>query len=102
MGPEAKHTPPAGAPSRRSFLWWLTAGMSAVAAVVAGIPLIGYFLGARKREEKWVPLGKVSKYPVGETRLETFDNPLKTPWDGMTANTSVYVRNRGKDPQETD
>src|SRR5947209_1971844 len=102
MGPETTQTPATDAPSRRSFFWWLTAGMSAVAAVAAGIPLIGFFLGARKREVKWVKLGKVSDFPVDETRLATFVNPLRTPWDGMTANTGVYVRNLGKDAQQTD
>jgi Rieske Fe-S protein len=113
MEPETMQHPPADAPSRRGFLWWLTAGFSAVAAVVAGIPLIGYFLGARKPEKPWVPLGKVSldpkemdpnkqTFPVGETRLAKFVNPLATSWDGMTANTSVYVRNLGPDPKEKD
>src|SRR5262245_51093810 len=102
MDTETSQNSPAGAPSRRNFLWWLTAGLSGVAAVVAGIPLLGYFLGARKREVEWVPLGKVSEFPVEETRLKTFVNPLRTPWDGMTANTGVYVRNLGKDPKETD
>jgi len=97
MEPEATQNPPAGAPSRRSFFWWLTAGASAVAAVAAGIPFVGYFLAARKREAKWANLGPVSAFPVDETRLKTFDNPLKESWDGMTANPGVYVRNLGKD-----
>src|SRR3954454_22875811 len=97
MGTEATQNPAAGAPSRRSFFWWLTAGMSTVAAVAAGIPFLGYFLSARKRGEKWIPLGPVSAFPVDETRLKTFENPLKESWDGMTANTGVYVRNLGKD-----
>src|SRR5205823_2301411 len=100
MGPEATQNPPAGAPSRRGFFWWLTAGVSTVAGVAAGIPLIGYFLGARKREIKWVKLGKVSDFPVDQTRLKTFVNPLQTSWDGMTANTSVYVRKLDPRPPE--
>ncbi|MCE9531949.1 MAG: Rieske 2Fe-2S domain-containing protein [Planctomycetes bacterium] len=50
----------------------------------------------RKRNTLWVNLGPIDKFPVGETRLETFANPLGQPWDGMTANTGVYVRNLGK------
>jgi len=97
MGHDTTQNPPAVAPSRRSFFWWLTGGISAVAAVAAGIPFLGYFLGTRKRGPEWIPLGPVSAFPVKETRLKTFENPLKEPWAGMTANTGVYVRNLGKD-----
>ena len=39
---------------RRTFVQWLTYGLSAVAAVVLSVPLVGYFLGVRKREVRWV------------------------------------------------
>jgi Rieske Fe-S protein len=82
---------------RRTFFQWLTYGLVAVAAAILGIPLIGYFFGVRKRAVRWVPLDAVSRFPVGETLLKTFDNPLRQPWDGMTALTGVYVRNEGVD-----
>ena len=82
---------------RRTFFQWLTYGLSAAAAAVLSIPLIGYFLGVRKRDIHWVPLDEVDRFPVSQTRLQTFDNPLRQPWDGMTAQTGVYVRNLGAD-----
>jgi Rieske Fe-S protein len=100
------HEPPspsAPAPGRRTFLLrWLTYAVGAAAGFVLGIPLVGYFLGPRKRTEKWVHLGPVSKFPPGETRLATFDNPLRQPWDGMVARTDVFVRYEGKDEQQQD
>ena len=84
---------------RRTFLQWLTYGLSAVAAAALSVPLIGYFFGIRKREVRWVTLDEVARFPVNETRLKTFDNPLRQPWDGMTALTGVYVRNLGVDEQ---
>jgi Rieske Fe-S protein len=42
-------------------------------------------------------LGPVSDFPVNETRLIKFDNPLRQSWDGITAHTGVYVRYEGKD-----
>ena len=36
---------------RRTFFQWLTYGLSAVALAAAGIPLIGYFVGVRKRKK---------------------------------------------------
>ncbi len=83
-------------PARRVFFRVLTGGIGAVAAVVAGIPVIGYFIGRRKRLVKWVDVGAASGFPVGETRLVTFDNPLRQPWDGVTAQTGVYVRSEGR------
>jgi hypothetical protein len=73
--------------------------LSAAAAAVLGAPLVGYFLGTRKRDVHWIGLEEVDRFPVNETRLQTFDNPLRQPWDGMTALTGVYVRNLGTDEQ---
>ena len=84
---------------RRTFFQWVTYGLSAVALAAAGIPLIGYFVGVRKRSETWVELGPVDAFPVNETRLKNFANPLSLPWDGVTALTGVYVRNLGLDEQ---
>jgi Rieske Fe-S protein len=84
---------------RRTFFQWLSYGLSALAAVAAGVPLMGYFFGMRKREVRWVGLDEVDRFPVNETRLKTFDNPLRQPWDGMTALTAVYVRNLGPNEQ---
>ncbi len=60
--------------------------------LAAGAPLLGYFLGVRKGKAPWVVLEPVENFPLEETRLKTFDNPLGHPWDGMTALTGVYVR----------
>src|SRR5437867_1132689 len=85
-------------PERRTFFQWLTYGLGGVAAAALAIPCVGYCLGAlRKRRVKWESLGAVTKFPLNETRLVTFVNPLRQPWDGMAANTGVYVRYLGKD-----
>src|SRR6188474_1397267 len=46
---------------RRTFFQWLTYGLSALAALAAGAPLIGYFFGVRKREVHWVGLDEVDR-----------------------------------------
>jgi Rieske Fe-S protein len=83
-------------PTRRSVFEWLTYGLGALAGVAVAIPFLGFLLGSRKRQEKWVDLGPVSDYKEGETRMMTFSNPLKEEWDGITAETGVYVRYEGK------
>src|ERR1043165_8665929 len=86
------------APPRRTFFKLLTALVSIAAAMLLAIPGAGYFGGAMRRRKpgNWVRLGTVSSFPVGETRLAKFDNPLAQPWDGITAHAGVYVRNLGR------
>ncbi len=69
-----------------------------MAAAMFAIPFILYLLGpVRKKSTQWVKLGPINKFPKGEYRLATFDNPLGQKWDGLTARTGVYVRYLGKD-----
>jgi Rieske Fe-S protein len=81
--------------SRRRFLIWLGAGLNAVAGVLLSIPIIGYLGGALRgmqKEQAWIPLGGLDTFPVGQTRLATYVNPFRRPWDGETANTACWVR----------
>jgi Rieske Fe-S protein len=81
-------------------LLWGTAVVGLLAALAMGIPLVGYLLGALKKpKQAWVPLGPVNQFPVGETRIVRYVNPISQPWDGMVANTDCFVRNLGKDEQ---
>jgi Rieske Fe-S protein len=80
----------------------LTYATGAVASAFVALPLVGYVLKPKKRATDWVELGPVSDFQQDETRLVTFDNPLKQPWDGMTAHTGVYVRYEGQDEQKQD
>jgi menaquinol-cytochrome c reductase iron-sulfur subunit len=94
-------TTPAGSlPGRRSFFRWLTGGLGALAALAVGLPFVGYLLGQRKRAVQWVDLGPVDDFPPDETRLVDFDNPIRQPWDGLTAHIGVFVRNLGEDRDE--
>jgi Rieske Fe-S protein len=89
-------------PGRRGFFRWITYGVGALAALVLGLPLVGYVFGRRKRPVDWISLGPVDDFPVDETRYSTFDNPLGQPWDGMVAHVGVYVRNEGQDEGQND
>jgi Rieske Fe-S protein len=89
-------------PVRRPFFRWLTYLLGGAAALLAGIPFFGYLFSVRGTRIDWLSLGPVKKFPQGETRLVTFDNPLGTTWDGMTGNTGVYVRYEGKDRDKKD
>jgi len=63
----------AAAHTRRAFLFKLSLAMNAAVGAFLAVPLIGYLLGpAMKKPSEtgaWIPLGKLSDFPVGETRL---------------------------------
>jgi Rieske Fe-S protein len=100
--PDSAEGPVQALPGRRTFLrrvWtWTTVGMGAIAAAALGVPLIGYLLGGLRRwREEWVNLGPLSDFPMGETRVVAFTNPIRQPWDGRIAQTSAFVRYEGPD-----
>jgi Rieske Fe-S protein len=99
METSSTHTD-AAPPGRRTFLQWLTTGLGAVAAAAVGLPFLGYLLRTRERPIEWVDLGPVDRFPPGETRMVTFDNPIRVPWDGIVAHTGVFVRYEGKDEDQ--
>ena len=98
--PEAANNLPSA--NRRTFFRWFTAFCGAVAAAVLSTPLIGYFFRLRKRPTQWVDLGPVADFPLNVTRRIDFVNPLRQPWDGITALTGVYARNEGKNANNVD
>jgi len=104
MEPQALCTPPAEttASGRRYFLRVATGALGAIGGAMLSVPLVGYFLGQRKRKVAWVPMGRVEDFPLNETRMITFDSPLRQPWDGMTAHTGVYVRYEGQNDQRVE
>jgi nitrite reductase/ring-hydroxylating ferredoxin subunit len=75
----------------------LTALVSAAAAILAGVPIVGALVQWRRWSPRWVPLGPVAGFTPGETRLVTFTNPIHAPWDGLTSHQGVYVRYAGRD-----
>jgi nitrite reductase/ring-hydroxylating ferredoxin subunit len=86
-----------GTISRRGFFMKLGILFNGIAAMVLAVPL-GRFLFSsitRGRENgylSWVPLGNVSSFPEGETRMATFRNPFVMPTDGKTVDTACWVR----------
>jgi menaquinol-cytochrome c reductase iron-sulfur subunit len=83
--------------SRRGFFMKLGILFNGLAAGVLAVPIVGFLFSSITRGRangylSWVPLGKVSEFPEGETRLATFLNPYVTPTDGKTADTACWVR----------
>src|ERR1700742_4332222 len=70
---------------------------NAVVGATLAVPSVRFLispaaLGRQGAHSAWVPLGRVSEFPEGETRLATFRNPYVTPTDGKTVDTACWVR----------
>lgn len=81
--------------SRRWLLLKLGIAFNGLVGLALATPVIRYLLSPVKRDasyKSWIPLGPVKDFPLGETRLATFVNPFRTPWDGETAGVACYVR----------
>jgi len=92
--PEAANPHTAGH-SRRAFLFKLSLLLNGAVGVVLAVPIVGYLLGPAARKaaaSSWVPLGPLSDFPEGQTRLVDFRNPVTTQWDGQTGNIPCWVR----------
>lgn len=86
-------------PGRRTFFGQMTYGLGVVASAVLGLPVVQYFLGTMPRKVIWVPVGAADSFQLETTRMITFDNPIRQPWDGKLSQTGVFVRFQGYDDQ---
>jgi Rieske Fe-S protein len=81
--------------SRRWMLLKIGVLINAVVGIAVATPVVRYLLDPIKRKgayNSWVSLGPIDQFPIGETRLATYENPVNQPWDGETANTPCWVR----------
>jgi len=81
--------------SRRGFLFRLGIFLNVLGAALVGIPVVGYVFGTAGRRtdgQSWIELGTVGRFPAGETRLATYENPVRVAWDGATAKVACWVR----------
>src|SRR5262245_27386066 len=83
--------------SRRDLFMRLATLFSGAAGVILALPMARYLLspivrGRHGRDESWVTLGSLDRFPVGQTRLTAFRNPTVNASDGATAEIPCWVR----------
>ena len=83
--------------SRRGLFMNIGMLINGLVAVALALPIMRFLLSSVTRGRgdsylSWVPLGRVSEFPEGETRLATFRNPYVMPSDGKTVDTACWVR----------
>jgi menaquinol-cytochrome c reductase iron-sulfur subunit len=84
--------------SRRGALMKLGLLFNGAMGTVLAVPIVSYVLSPLLRERKtgydsWLNLGALDQFPVGQTRLAVYRNPVVNPTDGETANIPCWVRN---------
>lgn len=79
---------------RRGFLLKLTWGLTALSAAVAGIPVLSAVFAPllEKTPRLWREVGIIDDFPVGTTRLVSFENADSKAWAGVTAKTGAWLR----------
>jgi len=97
--PDPTSAPPRKVP-RRQWLMPIGIALNAIAGALIAVPVVGYLLAPASRKQRradldWVSLGDLTQFPVGETRLATYRNPLVRPWDGDTGDIACWVRRIG-------
>jgi len=88
--------------TRRGLFMKIGILFNGLVGTALAVPIVQFLLSSITRGRanaylSWVPLGPVSQFPEGETRLATFRNPYVTPTDGQTAETACWVRRIGAD-----
>ena len=82
--------------SRRGFFTKMGILFNGLVATALAVPIVQFLLSSithgRNAYLAWVPLGPVSAFPEGETRLASFRNPYVMPTDGKTVDTACWVR----------
>jgi menaquinol-cytochrome c reductase iron-sulfur subunit len=86
--------PPAPSDTRRRFLARLSIGLSAVAAAIVAVPVIGFMLRSllRQMPQKWRDLGPLSQFVVGKTVEVTFEIAHADSWSRESARGGAWLR----------
>jgi quinol---cytochrome c reductase iron-sulfur subunit, bacillus type len=70
--------------------------LNGIVGAALAVPIVRYLLAPattrRAGADAWISLGALARFPIGETRLASFDNPVVSPSDGATATIPCWVR----------
>jgi len=79
---------------RRRFLNRLSLGLSALGAIIVGVPFIGSWLEPllHSNPTAWRAVGKVDDFQIGHTVQVTYLNADPLSWTGVAAKTGAWLR----------
>jgi menaquinol-cytochrome c reductase iron-sulfur subunit len=84
--------------SRRTIFMKLSMLFCGSVAAILAVPIVSFIFSPVMRGRKdgyasWISLGSLEQFPLGQTRLATYRNPIVDSWDGQTADIPCWVRN---------
>lgn len=79
---------------RRRFLSRVSIALSAAAAAIVGVPVVGFLVAPllRRAPREWRVVGKADDFKLGETVSVSFEDASPLPWSGVTARTAAWLR----------
>ncbi|HYW96509.1 MAG TPA: Rieske (2Fe-2S) protein [Bacteroidales bacterium] len=88
--------------NRRSFFIKILLGISALAAALIALPVVGALLEPilRKKVQAWRHVGKVDDFTIGKTVLVKYRDASILPWTGTTSKTASWLRRVSEDKFE--
>lgn len=84
--------------TRRTLMMKIGLLLNGLVALVIATPIVRYLLSAVRGDDdyrKWVAIGDVNDFKVGDTVLVSYLNPFSNSWDGDTRKIPAYVRRTG-------
>lgn len=84
--------------NRRKFLALASIIPGAIATVAIGLPSAAFIAAPifDKVDHRWVNIGKVDDFKLGDTVQVNYEDPSSLPWSGVTARAAAWVRRTGE------
>jgi menaquinol-cytochrome c reductase iron-sulfur subunit len=85
--------------SRRGFFAKLSIALGGLCATIVAVPVVGFVIAPlfRKPTGKWIAVGKVEEFQIGQTINVPFPDPSPLPWAGITSRSAAWLRRDGND-----
>jgi menaquinol-cytochrome c reductase iron-sulfur subunit len=86
--------------SRRDFIKIVAAAVGTFMGVTVGVPAIGYLISPALRKSSaatWIPLGKLSDFPIGTPTLVTFVRTTVNGWEQTANSFGAFVLRKSED-----
>jgi menaquinol-cytochrome c reductase iron-sulfur subunit len=80
--------------SRRGFLEGLIFGLAGLCGAILAVPFVGFILAPlfSRTPEKWIDVGSIRKFVIGQTVNVTMSDPSSLPWAGISAKSAAWLR----------
>ena len=82
--------------NRRKFLGLMfgTVIPGAIASAAIGLPAAAFIAAPvfEKAEHRWIDIGAVDQFKLGDTVKIDYEDPSSLPWSGVTAKAAAWVR----------